>query len=101
MTKIRSWELQKRLEKDCGESLITYVYRMPTPGWIQFEWDIGAFRPSLDINLKAHTGYWHTLNLNTGEADDRDLKLDNTEDWKWIVRRLNDMQRSVTGATNG
>lgn len=67
-----------------------YIYPMPEGG-AQLEWDLGVNDVSLEVNLEAHEGYWHNLNLQTVKADTRLLRLDRRDEWQWLnseIRRL-------------
>lgn len=69
---------------------LPYVY--PTPeGGIQMEWTFGTTEVSLEIDLTAHSGHWHALDLSTGKEASHILRLDEPDGWNWLateVRRL-------------
>ena len=72
-----------------------YIY--PTPeGGVQFEWDIGSFRPSLEIDLETRVGEWHCLDLDADEADERELQLERLQDWQWLAEQLLLLQGGAT-----
>ncbi|HXE55989.1 MAG TPA: hypothetical protein VN541_23385 [Tepidisphaeraceae bacterium] len=67
-----------------------YLYPTETGG-IQAEWQIGAVDVSLEIDLRAHAAHWHTLSMQTNQADSHDLDLNAEESWRWLasaIRRL-------------
>ena len=83
--------LQQRLVEDYGDSPIPHIY--PTPeGGVQFEWDIGFFRPSLEIDLETNVGEWHCLDLEADESYERELQLGHSQDWKWLAEELHCLQ---------
>ncbi|MBZ0271117.1 hypothetical protein K8I61_03715 [bacterium] len=66
----------------------------PTPeGGVRAEWTIGRFDASLDIDIDAHSGFWHVLQLDTGEDDARDLSLDVDTEWAWLNDQLGKLLR--------
>ena len=85
--------LQKHLEGNFGDAIIPFVYPIPEDGseGVQFEWDIGPYRASLDIYTATRIGEWHCLNLDTSEDDARDLQLTRKKDWAWLVENLNEL----------
>ena len=83
--------LQQRLVGDFEDAPIPHIY--PTPeGDVQFEWDIGFFRPSLEIDLETHVGEWHCLDLEADESYERELQLGHAQDWKWLTEELHCLQ---------
>lgn len=69
---------------------LPYLY--PTEeGGIQAEWTLGATEVTLEIDLTAHTGRWHTLNMATDEEQLRELDLNNTSDWAWVAEQIQQM----------
>ena len=83
--------LRQHAARYLGDSPTPYIY--PTPdGGVQFEWDIGSFSPSLEIDLELHVGEWHCLDLCTDESDERELRLERSQDWQWLVMQLHQLQ---------
>lgn len=67
-------------------------YLYPTEaGGVQAEWQFGAVDMSLEIDLRAHTAHWHSLNLHTNQAESHELDLNTEEAWQWLagaIKRL-------------
>lgn len=69
------------------ESPLPYLF--PTPeGRLLAEWSIAPWAVSLEIDLVAKSGQWHSLNLDTDVEETRDLDLTIPTDWEWIVEQL-------------
>jgi predicted helicase len=61
----------------------------PTPeGGLSLEWQINRHDISLEINLEDHTAYWHSLNLDKKQSKDKDLELNKSDQWQWIIEQL-------------
>ncbi len=87
--------LQDAVSKWFFGAPVPFVY--PTPeGAVQFEWDIGPYRPSLEIDLETHSGEWHCLDLGSNESYERDLALESPQDWAWLGSELHLLQSKVT-----
>lgn len=81
--------------QNLGGSPDPYIY--PTPeGGVQFEWDIGSFRPSLEIDLETRVGEWHCLDLDADESYERELRLERPQDWQWLAKQLRLLQGRTT-----
>ena len=69
-----------------------YIY--PTPeGGVSLEWSLGPHRASLEIDFDTCQAEWHCLDLSADASYERDLRLDISQSWKWLVsevRRLGD-----------
>lgn len=69
---------------------LPYLY--PTPeGGVRAEWSIKPYELSLNIDLTARTGGWHSLNLDDDDEQSRTLNLNDATAWEWLageVRRL-------------
>lgn len=64
-----------------------YIY--PTyEGGVQIEWHLRPWDPSLEIDLTDKTGYWHVLNYDTEDSEEKDLDLSKDENWVWIVEQM-------------
>lgn len=67
-------------------------YLYPTPeGGVRVEWSAKPHELSLDIDLKARTGFWHVLNLADDTEHSRVVNLNDKQDWGWLgaeVRKL-------------
>ena len=87
--------LGQQAARNLGGAPAPYIY--PTPeGGVQFEWDIGSFRPSLEIDLETRVGDWHCLDLDADEADERELQLERLQDWQWLAEQLLLLQGGAT-----
>lgn len=71
-------------------------YLYPTvSGGIQVEWSIESNEVSLEIDLDSRLGIWHQLNLRPQlnlQSDDeieRELNLDHSTAWEWIICQIN------------
>lgn len=63
------------------------VYLYPTEtGGILLEWSIESTEASLEVNLESHTGIWHELNMQSGGDLEREMNLDEGENWKYIIQ---------------
>ena len=76
-------------------------YLYPTEaGGVQLEWSIESNEISIEVNLESHLGIWHQLNvqpqLNMLSSDEREreLNLDQSSSWGWIIRQINSMVRT-------
>ncbi|WP_028987567.1 hypothetical protein [Thermicanus aegyptius] len=64
-------------------------YVFPTiDGGIRLEWSIGPHEVSLESNLKTKNGYWHVLNVENEQVEERELSLDRKKDWDFISERI-------------
>lgn len=87
--------LGQQAARNLGGAPAPYIY--PTPeGSVQFEWDIGSFRPSLEIDLETRVGEWHCLDLDADEAHERELQLERLQDWQWLAEQLLLLQGGAT-----
>jgi hypothetical protein len=66
---------------------LPYIYPV-AEGGVRLEWTFGSKDVSVEIDLRSHSGEWHSLNLDTDDEENRTLNLDLTEDWKWMATRL-------------
>lgn len=71
-------------------------YLYPTePEGVQAEWSIDSNEVSLEVNLDSRLGVWHQINLKPQrnlQSDDeieRELNLDQSSAWEWIIRQIN------------
>jgi len=62
-------------------------------GGIRAEWSIGQNEITLEIDVGAHSGQWHRLDIDSDADETKTLKLDKPKDWKWLV----DQVRQLTG----
>ena len=71
-----------------GDSLpLPYIY--PTyEGGIQLEWSHGSWELSLEIDLTFHTGYWHALDTENSQVDEKDLNLNEEEYWSFLTQQI-------------
>jgi hypothetical protein len=64
-------------------------YLYPTAeGGIQAEWSINAHEISLDIDIDAKTGQWHTLNMLSEEESTQQLNLGDFAIWQWLIAQI-------------
>jgi hypothetical protein len=60
-------------------------------GGVRAEWSLEPHEASLDINLATHAAEWHVLNMETDAEDARTLNLNEADDWKWLVEKIQEM----------
>ena len=65
-------------------------FLFPTvPGGVMMEWSLERFECAIEIDLKARTGPWLDVNLETDEGIDEEiLDLDSSDGWQWLIDRL-------------
>jgi len=64
-------------------------YLFPTAdGGVLAEWTAGPWEISLDIELPGRKAYWHALNEQTDDDNERELDLRQASDWKWLSGAL-------------
>ena len=75
-------------------------YLYPTEaGGVQLEWSIDSNEVSIEVSLESHLGVWHQLNLQpqlnlqSSDERERELNLDQSSAWEWIIRQINGMRR--------
>ncbi len=72
-----------------------FVY--PTAeGGVQFEWTIGDFEVSLEIDLSSHQAQWHCLNLTTAADSFRDVNLDDAGDWTRLEAEIRQLAEAAS-----
>ena len=72
-----------------NDAILPYVY--PTPeGNLRAEWAAGGKESSLDVDLASHKGAWHGFNTQTQDEEERELNLDNSDDWAWLAMQVRD-----------
>ena len=58
-------------------------------GGVQAEWWIGNYHAVLDVFLDGTTlAEWSVCNLQTMVEDGRPVNINDEQDWKWLVQRL-------------
>ena len=58
-------------------------------GGISLEWSLGTWEIDIEVNLEKHTGEWYMFNKDTkNNEENKKLKLDKPDDWKWVGERL-------------
>jgi len=63
----------------------------PTPeGNIVIEWEFANECITLEINIITHSGYWNKVSYTTSECDEKDLDLDVSDDFIWVVQQIKD-----------
>ena len=65
-------------------------FLFPTvPGGVMMEWSLERFECAIEIDLKARTGSWLDVNLETDEGiDEQILDLDSANGWQWLNNQL-------------
>ena len=87
--------LRQQAARNLGDAPTPYIY--PTlEGGVQFEWDIGSFRPSLEIDLETRVGEWHCLDIDADESHERELQFERPQDWQWLAEQLLLLQGRAT-----
>ena len=78
---------------------LPYLY--PTEmGGVQAEWSLGPCEITLAVDLDAHCGEWHALNMETDAVSERTLNCDSVGDWEWLAAELRGMsRRGASGVT--
>ena len=76
-------------------------YLFPTEaGGVQLEWSVESNEVSIEVSLESHLGVWHQLNLRPElnlqpqEERERELNLDQSSAWEWIIHQINCMRRT-------
>ena len=73
---------------------LPYIY--PTPeGNVEAEWEIGTQSVIFEIDIENHTGHWLQCDDATDEESERNLKLDDDEDWAWAVSAIRRMAETA------
>ena len=68
---------------------LSLPYLFPTPeGLVLAEWSLGSNSLSLEIDLAAKSGVWHTLNLDTNAEETKTIRLDDPDGWKLFANAL-------------
>ena len=57
-------------------------------GDVQLEWMVGRNDASLEVDLSQRLGYWHNLNLKTDIDEERQLDLNDSDEWAWLNARI-------------
>jgi hypothetical protein len=84
-----------RVLKDRYPDYLPRPYAYPVPdGGVQLEWSIKRQEISLEIDFESRRGDWHSLDLNTSQEEQRELRLTDDADWSWVITRL-----TIAGAT--
>ncbi len=60
-------------------------------GGIEAEWSLGYNEVTLEIDLGAGSGYWHSLNMKTNAEDEQTLDLKDEKFWKWLTSEIQGM----------
>jgi hypothetical protein len=60
-------------------------------GGVRAEWSLEPHEASLDISLANHTAEWHVLNMETDAEDSNTLNLNEADDWKWLIEKIQEM----------
>lgn len=77
--------LANKFDQNYPDSLpLPYLY--PTgDGGVQAEWSLLGIEVSLEIDLKAKVGHFHSLNIETGQEDSGDISLADKEGWHEVA----------------
>jgi len=71
---------------------LSLPFLYPTEGGgVRAEWSLEPHEASLDINLATHAAEWHVLNMETDTEDSKSLNLNEADDWKWLVEKIQEM----------
>ncbi len=57
-------------------------------GGVQAEWSISSNEVSLNVNLAARRGEWHSLRMDTDDEETRMLNLDGDSGWSWLAEKI-------------
>ena len=64
-------------------------HTFPTPeGGIEMEWSLDPYSIILEIDLDTHKGSWLRFTRRTNGEDERELDLNDNDDWEWIVAEI-------------
>ena len=70
-----------------GDAPLPFTY--PTPeGGVWLEWTLGQQEISLNIDITGHQGYWHRLDMTSLADDERELDLDDVNEWNWLAGEI-------------
>lgn len=85
-----TWILRKCSKQ--RETFLTAIAFLTTLGDIELDWEIGDYRPSLEIDGDKKVGVWACLDLETNEFAYETIDLSSDDVWAW----LNDQLESCT-----
>ena len=87
--------LTQRFETLYLDSLpLPYLY--PTAeGGVQAEWSVNRHELSLDIDVDAHHGEWHDLNMDSMAETTKTLALDNDDAWLWLGAQIQELTEAA------
>ncbi len=75
--------------KDRYPKSLPPLYAYPVPdGGIQLEWSIKRREISLEVDLEARRGDWHSLDLDTSQEEQKELNLSDDADSSWLITHL-------------
>ena len=68
---------------------VVLPHTYPTPeGGVEMEWSLGSREISLEIDFQTHMGYWHNMDMISSGDEERDLDLDDTREWTWLISEI-------------
>lgn len=90
--------LSDKFTRDYPEDLpLPFVF--PTAeGGIRLEWSIEPHEVTLDIDLTKHVANLHTLNPNSDEEQEEELKLDEPAEWARLIEQIQRIANRVRPA---
>ena len=57
-------------------------------GGIEMEWSLDPHSIILEINLDTHKGSWIRFAGRANSKDERELDLNDNDDWKWDIAEI-------------
>lgn len=80
--------LTKAFESNYPDELqLPFTY--PTPeGGIQFEWGIGNWEATLEIDISGHKGEWHALNMESDQEQVEEFDLAKADGWRQLAKTI-------------
>ena len=67
-----------------------YVYPV-AEGGVQLEWPFAPQDATLEISFEEMAGYWHVLDHETDEVEEKTLDFAEDSSWNWVVGRIRDI----------
>ena len=84
---------------------LNYDYELPLPhlyptpeGGVQAEWMFGREDVSLNVDLERKVGAYNRLNLDTDDAEDAEIALDDDTGWQKLNGMLTTLQQRQDSA---
>jgi len=70
----------------------TYLYATPEGG-VRVEWSTKNVESSLCIDLTTRRAWWHALDWDSDEDEEKTIDMDNLDDVAWLVAHLRQVAR--------